>query len=109
MANKEILIIYQDCFACGAPENWSEKAKKTFEACKKAGITPRKVSCFSQEGQAHAMAAIQAGVTSTPFFTDGKTYASNIEALVQAESQPQTAKKTKKATKGSENGTDSAN
>lgn len=113
MANKEILIIYQDCFACGSPENWSEKAKKTFEACEKAGITPRKVSCFSQEGQAHAMAAIQAGVTTTPFFTDGKSYAESIEDLVQAESKPQAAKKpakkTKKATKESENGTDSAN
>lgn len=109
---KEIIVIYQDCFACGGPENWNELAKQTFAECEKHGITPRKVSCFSQEGQAHAMAAIQAGVKTTPFFTDGKSYASNVKDLLQAESEPQTAKKTtkksKKVTKGAKNGADSA-
>lgn len=110
--SKEILVIYQDCFMCGAPENWSELAKQTFAECEKAGIRPRKVSCFSQEGQSHALAAIQAGVKTTPFFTDGTKYASNIKDLLEAESQPQTAKKTakksKKAVKEAKNGTDSA-
>lgn len=110
--SKEILVIYQDCFMCGAPENWSELAKQTFAECEKAGIKPRKVSCFSQEGQSHALAAIQAGVKSTPFFTDGEKYASNIKDLIEAESQPQkakkTAKKTKKAVKEAKNGTNSA-
>lgn len=109
---KEIIVVYQDCFACGGPENWSELAKETFAECEKAGIKPRKVSCFSQEGQSHALAAIQAGVTSTPFFTDGKTYASSVKSLLEAESEPQTAKKTtkksKKVTKGAKNGADSA-
>lgn len=118
---KEIIVIYQDCFACGGPENWNELAKQTFAECEKHGITPRKVSCFSQEGQSHAMAAIQAGVKTTPFFTDGKTYASNVKDLLEAESraqneqgeaEPQTAKKTtkksKKVTKGAKNGADSA-
>lgn len=109
---KEIIVVYQDCFACGGPENWNELAKQTFAECEKHGITPRKVSCFSQEGQAHAMAAIRAGVKTTPFFTDGKSYASNVKDLLQAESEPQTAKKTtkksKKVTKGAKNGADSA-
>ena len=109
---KEIIVIYQDCFACGGPENWNELAKQTFAECEKHGITPRKVSCFSQEGQSHAMAAIQAGVKTTPFFTDGKSYASNVKDLLEAESEPQTAKKStkksKKVTKGAENGADSA-
>lgn len=112
MDNKEIIVVYQDCFMCGAPENWSELAKETFAECKKHGINPRKVSCFSQEGQSHAMAAINAGVKTTPFFTDGKTYASNVKDLLEAESQPQTAKKTakksKKVTKEAKNGTNSA-
>lgn len=119
--SKEILVIYQDCFMCGAPENWSELAKQTFAECEKAGIKPRKVSCFSQEGQSHALAAIQAGVKSTPFFTDGEKYASNIKDLIEAESRAQneqdeaepqkakkTAKKTKKAVKEAKNGTNSA-
>lgn len=112
MDNKEIIVVYQDCFMCGAPENWSELAKETFAECKKHGINPRKVSCFSQEGQSHALAAIQAGVTSTPFFTDGKIYASSVKDLLEAESEAQTAKKTakksKKVTKGAKNGADSA-
>ena len=112
MANKEIIVIYQDCFACGGPENWNELAKQTFAECEKHGITPRKVSCFSQEGQSHALAAIQAGVKTTPFFTDGKSYASNVKDLLEAESQPQTAKKTtkksKKVTKGAKDGANSA-
>lgn len=112
MDNKEIIVVYQDCFMCGAPENWSELAKETFTECKKHGINPRKVSCFSQEGQSYAMAAINVGVTSTPFFTDGKTYASNIKDLIEAESEAQTAKKTakksKKVTKEAKNGTNSA-
>lgn len=109
---KEIIVIYQDCFACGGPENCNELAKQTFAECEKHGITPRKVSCFSQEGQSHAMAAIQAGVKTTPFFTDGRTYASNVKDLLEAESQPQTAKKStkksKKVTKGAKDGADSA-
>lgn len=109
---KEIIVIYQDCFACGGPENWSELAKQTFAECEKHGIIPRKVSCFSQEGQSHAMAAIQAGVKSTPFFTDGKSYASNVKDLLEAESEPQTAKKStkksKKVTKGAKDGANSA-
>lgn len=109
---REIIVVYQDCFACGAPENWSELAKQTFAECKKAGIKPRKVSCFSQEGQSHALAAIQAGVKTTPVFTDGKQYASSVKDLIQAESEPQKAKKTvkksKKVKKESENGTNTA-
>lgn len=109
---KEIIVIYQDCFACGGPENWNELAKQTFAECEKHGITPRKVSCFSQEGQTHALAAIQAGVKTTPFFTDGKSYASNVKDLLEAESRPQTAKKStkksKKVTKGAKDGADSA-
>lgn len=109
---KEIIVIYQDCFACGSPENWNELAKQTFAECEKHGITPRKVSCFSQEGQSHALAAIQAGVKTTPFFTDGKSYASNVKDLLEAESQPQTAKKStkksKKVKKGAKDGAISA-
>ena len=112
MTNKEIIVVYQDCFMCGAPENWSELAKQTFAECKKHGINPRKVSCFSQEGGRHAMAAIQAGVKTTPFFTDGKIYAQTIKDLIEAESEAQTAKKTakktKKVTKEAKNGTNSA-
>ena len=58
------------------------------------------------------MAAIQAGVKTTPFFTDGKIYAQTIKDLIEAESEAQTAKKpakkSKKVTKEAKNGTNSA-
>lgn len=108
MDNKEIVIVYQDCFMCGSKKPWGEK---TIEGITKSGASYRKVSFASVEGQAHCAKAVLAGITSLPFITDGKTYASDIETLLQAESKPQTAKKTAKKTKKMkkevENGTNS--
>lgn len=106
--NKEIVIVYQDCFTCGARKNWGEK---TLAAITKAGVPYRKVSFASVEGQAHCMNAIAQGIARFPFVTDGKTYATSIESLLQAEPKPQTAKKTtrktKRTKKGAKNGADS--
>lgn len=90
--SKEIVIVYQDCFMCGSRENWSAKAKKAAEQLEKAGATFRKLSFASIEGQQHCAKAIEAGVGAMPFYTDGKIYASDLEMLLEAESQPQTAK-----------------
>lgn len=103
--NKEIVIVYQDCFTCGARKNWGER---TIAAITKAGVPYRKVSFASVEGQAHCMNAITQGIARFPFVTDGKIYATSIEELLQAESKPQTAKKTTRKTKrmkkGAKNG-----
>lgn len=95
MANKEILIVYQDCFTCGS-KTWGEK---TLEAIAKSGNYYRKVSFASVEGQAHCMKAIKNGIRTFPFVTDGRKYAKDVESLLQAESEPQTTKKTKRTTK----------
>lgn len=92
MANKEIIIVYQDCFMCGSRENWSAKAKKAAEQLEKAGASFRKLSFASIEGQNHCAKAIEAGVGAMPFYTDGKIYASDLETLLEAESEPHTAK-----------------
>ena len=95
MANKEIIIVYQDCFTCGS-KNWGEK---TLEAIAEAGVSYRKVSFASIEGQTHAMKAIENGIKSYPFVTDGKTYAKDVQSVLQAESTRKNAKKTKRTTK----------
>lgn len=104
--NKEIVIVYQDCFTCGAKKNWGEQ---TLKAIANAAVPYRKVSFASVEGQAHCMKAIKNGIRAFPFVTDGKTYATDIKTLLEAESEPQTTKKrtrkAKKTKKEQENGT----
>ena len=106
--SKEIIIVYQDCFTCGAKKNWGER---TINSIVKAGVPYRKVSFASVEGQSHCMNAIAQGIVTFPFVTDGKTYATSIENLLQAESKLQTTKKTtrktKKTKKGANNGANS--
>lgn len=99
--NKEVIIVYQDCFMCGSPESWSEKAKIAAETLKKAGAKYRKLSFATIEGQAHCAKAIENGVKTMPFFTDGKIYAQDVKSLLEAESAAQnepkkTAKRAKK-------------
>lgn len=108
MDNKEIIVVYQDCFMCGSKKEWGEK---TIASIVKSGANFRKVSFASVEGQAHCAKAIENGITTFPFVTDGKTYAKDVETLIQAESEPQAtkkpAKKTKKTKRSAENGADS--
>ncbi len=91
----EIIVVYQDCVLCG------DRGKKIKEIATKAGVKIRKLSFACVEGQEHCMKAIEAGIKTMPFYTDGKIYASNIETLLEAESEPQAAKikLTKKTTK----------
>ena len=106
--SKEIIIVYQDCFTCGSKQNWGEK---TIEAIVNAGASYRKVSFASVEGQSHCMNAIKNGIVTFPFVTDGKTYAKDVESVLQAESARQavkkTTRKTKKTKKGAKDGADS--
>lgn len=94
--NKEIMIVYQDCFTCGSKQKWGEK---TINAIIKAGIPYRKVSFACAEGQAHCMKAIQNGITSFPFVTDGSRYAKDIDSLLNAKKSEKRTRKTKKGVK----------
>lgn len=109
MMEKEIVIVYQDCFTCGS-NNWGER---TIAHIMSAGVPYRKVSFASAEGQAHCEKAIAQGITHFPFVTDGKTYAYNVENVIQAQSEAHTAKKTTRKTtkkqKGVKNGADTEN
>lgn len=99
---KEMLIVYQDCALCGANKNWGEK---TIAHLTNAGMSWRKVSFASQEGAFHCAKAIEKGIVSFPFVTDGENYAKNVEDLLQKKQKK--AKKTKKVKKGAKNGADS--
>lgn len=65
---------------CGSNKAWGERTIKHMET---KGIAYRKVSFASMEGQSHAMKAIQAGIKSYPFVTDGENYAKNIDDLLE--------------------------
>ena len=95
---KEILIVYQDCFICGSNKNWGES---TIKHLTDKGIPFRKVSFASMEGQAHALKAIESGIESYPFVTDGEKYTKNIEELTDIKTADVkiTTKKAKKTTK----------
>lgn len=93
---KEIIIVYQDCPTCGARKEWGEK---TIAFASKAGLPVRKVSFVTREGEQLIWNAVQNGVTRLPFVTDGKSYAYDIETLLEAQSTPQTDKKPTKTTK----------
>ena len=104
---KEFLIVYQDCMVCGANKKWGDK---TIEHLTKAGVNWRKVSFASQEGQAHAMKAIESGIESYPFVTDGEKYTKDIEDLFETKvATVKITKKTAKKAKGKKNGVDSKN
>lgn len=85
-----LIIVYQDCPMCGARKEWGEK---TVAGATKAGMSIRKVSFASQEGQMLSAQAIEKGITRYPFITDGTIFARNIETFIQAESSGLTAKK----------------
>ena len=79
----EIIVVYQDCVLCG------DRGKKIKEIATKAGVKIRKLSFACVEGQEHCMKAIEAGVKTMPFYTDGKIYAPTLETLLEAESKAQ--------------------
>lgn len=84
--SKTIIAVYQDCFLCGSKR---EKGEKMLAELAKAGASFRKLSFATIEGREHCMKAIEAGVKTMPFFTDGKTYASDYKTLLEAESKAQ--------------------
>ena len=86
---KTIIAVYQDCMLCGANK---EKGDKMLADLAKAGASFRKLSFATMEGREYCMQAIEAGVKTMPFFTDGTNFASDYKELLQAESEPHTLK-----------------
>lgn len=86
---KEIVAVYQDCFLCGST---GEEGQKLLAEIAKKGISFRKVSFATSEGNEHCAKALEKGIQKMPFFTDGTTYTSDIKDLIQAESSAKSVK-----------------
>ena len=91
--NKEIVVVYQDCALCGA------KGKQTIAEYAKKGITIRKVSFATPEGRELCFKAVSLGIKSMPFYTDGETFASNIDEVISPELEKKPTKKNKNVRK----------
>lgn len=76
---KELLLIYQDCPLCGARKGWGEEQTKLADT---HGFTIRKVSFVAKEAKGLPSKALEAGIDSLPFFTDGKKFAKSVEEFV---------------------------
>lgn len=103
----EIRIVYQDCPVCGSRKEWGDR---TIEYATKSGMSVRKVSFVTREGQELIAKAIEMGITRLPFLTDGKTFSYEIESFVNNTTvEVKKIKKTKvkaKAIEDGENGAD---
>lgn len=95
---KEILCVYQDCPLCG------DKGKKLKKLIFDKQLNIRKVSFASPEGKELCYKAVfEEGIKTMPFFTDGETFATTLEELIEIESVEKPKKtstkrrKTKKA------------
>lgn len=96
--NKEIICVYQDCPMCG------DKGKKVLKIIHDKGLSVRKVSFASNEGEELVHEAVfQHKIGTMPFYTDGERFSTDIQDLV-AKPAKKATKKTKKA-KEVDNGT----
>lgn len=112
MANKRLVLVYQDCPMCGSRENWGEKQLATAKA-NNAEI--EKMSFVSEEGRRYCREIIEAGKATMPFFTDGDGHfgATVDELLAEIEGvsvekvekkQKKERRSRKKKAEGGENG-----
>lgn len=86
--DKEIICVYQDCPLCG------DRGKKLKQLIFDKNLNVRKVSFASEEGRDLVHKAVfENGIKTMPFFTDGKKFSSNLEALIK---KPRRKAKTKK-------------
>lgn len=74
--SKEIIAVFQDCVLCGA------RGRARIAEYAEKGITIRKVSFASDEGRDLCLKAIESGVGSMPFYTDGKIFSTEMSRFL---------------------------
>lgn len=72
----EILLIYQDCPMCGARKDWGETQTVVAETY---GLKYRAIPFTSAELGDLTMRAIETGIKSYPFFTDGERFSKQLK------------------------------
>lgn len=91
---REIKIVYQDCPMCGARYNWGLKQT---EVAARNNITLIKTPFYKPGVGKLIQKAIENGVGTMPFFTDGEKFSTDLEDFIE--------KPAKKITKRTKNGT----
>lgn len=86
-----IMLIYQDCPMCGNRKEWGEVQLRIADG---AGIEIEKISFASKRAEGLAKKAVEAGIPSYPFFTDGERFGKDISLFCD-----NSGKKTKKGAK----------
>lgn len=102
--SKDIKFIYQDCGMCGSRKDWGEQQKQVARA---NGINIIMTPFFTNGCEGLMWKAVEAGIDSYPFYTDGKKFSKNIEDFI--EKTKKSRKKTKKVKESSEDGAISEN
>lgn len=77
---KQISIVYQDCPMCGARYNWG---LQQLNIAASNDIEIVKVPFYTDKGREYCAEAVQKGVGSFPFFTDGKKYSLELEDFTE--------------------------
>lgn len=89
---KKISIVYQDCPMCGTRYNWG---LKQLNLAHTNGMELVKVPFYTDKGREYCAEAVQRGIGSFPFFTDGEKYSLKLDDFIEKPTQ-----KAKKAKKG---------
>lgn len=91
---KEVKYIYQDCAMCGSRAGW---AKQQYQIAHRYGLTIKKTPFFTPGADGLMWKAVESGIKSYPFYTDGVKFSKNIEDFVE---KPKTKRKYRKKKEG---------
>lgn len=101
---KDVRYIYQDCAMCGARKGWGDQQKAVAKA---NGINIIMTPFFTPGAEGLMWKAVEAGIDSYPFYTDGTKFSKDINDFI--EKPKKSRKKTKKIKETEENGAISEN
>lgn len=74
--SKEIKVVYQDCVLCGM------RGRAKIAEYAEKGISIRKVGFTTEEGRDLCLKAIESGIGSMPFYTDGKIFSAEMSTFL---------------------------
>lgn len=79
--SKEVLLIFQDCPYCAPREKWG---KRQMELAEKHNIVVREARYDMVGVDGLIQKAHNMGISTLPFFTDGKTFGFDLSIFVKA-------------------------
>lgn len=92
--HKEIIAVYQDCVLCG------DKGRRKMAKIMAKGVLIRKVSFISEEGRELCARAVERGIGTMPFYTDGdKNFSTKLSTFTTPETKEKPEKPKRKSRK----------